>query len=295
MRYLISIAFSLLLVFARVQAQETERPAEVLSAYYGLDDALPRVVNRICRRGAGLDGMPVIFSHHIDANTLEPEDFAVITASGEVNTPRCVTLGPAADVGELRTALLIGQFGNAETDAPQTVEIVEDILSGSGDPGSVAIPEGITPVNFIGLTIQVTPLEAGPFLVSGENVPEADWVLDVRGQQGQGSGCPSEGTLQIVRAKWSGGVAKPDGSEVNDLEREQYQVTIMQEDETEILVTPFALGDLDDGDNNHLLCLDTVGTPTLIHFSAGYLVDPNRDTLNPDTSIPVVDMLFMNE
>ena len=82
---------------------------------------------------------------------------------------------------------------------------------------------------------------------------------------------------------------------MNDLEREQYQVTIMQEDETEIIVTPFALGDLDDGDNNHLLCLDTVGTPTLIHFSAGYLVDPNRDTLNPDTSIPVIDMLFMNE
>ncbi|MFZ4828290.1 MAG: hypothetical protein ACOYLB_13135 [Phototrophicaceae bacterium] len=55
MRRLIPITFSILLLFvASVQAQETDRPAEVLSAYFGLDDALPRVVNRICRRGAGL-------------------------------------------------------------------------------------------------------------------------------------------------------------------------------------------------------------------------------------------------
>ena len=34
-------------------------------------------------------------------------------------------------------------------------------------------------------------------------------------------------------------------------------------------VVPFALGDLDDGDNNHLLCLNVDGTPVSISFDAG--------------------------
>jgi hypothetical protein len=52
-------------------------------------------------------------------------------------------------------------------------------------------------------------------------------------------------------------------------------------------VTPFALADLGDGDNNHLLCLDVRGEPLSVYFPAGYLYDPNEDTLNPETSIAV--------
>ncbi len=52
-------------------------------------------------------------------------------------------------------------------------------------------------------------------------------------------------------------------------------------------VTPFALADLGDGDNNHELCLDVAGTPLGVTFPAGHLVDPNED-LNPDTSIVVL-------
>lgn len=53
-------------------------------------------------------------------------------------------------------------------------------------------------------------------------------------------------------------------------------------------VVPVALADLGDGDNNHVLCLDTKDKPISAAFPAGILTDPNDD-LNPDTSILVRD------
>jgi len=52
-------------------------------------------------------------------------------------------------------------------------------------------------------------------------------------------------------------------------------------------ITPVALADLGDGDNNHLLCLDTADAPLSVSFPAGVLTDPNDD-LNPATSVAVV-------
>jgi len=51
-------------------------------------------------------------------------------------------------------------------------------------------------------------------------------------------------------------------------------------------VTPFALADLNDGDNNHLLCLDTTDRAIAVSFPAGHLTDPRED-LNPSTTIAV--------
>ncbi len=51
-------------------------------------------------------------------------------------------------------------------------------------------------------------------------------------------------------------------------------------------ITPVALADLEDGDNNHLLCLDTPDVPVSVAFPAGILTDPNDD-LNPATSVRV--------
>ena len=53
-------------------------------------------------------------------------------------------------------------------------------------------------------------------------------------------------------------------------------------------MTPFAIGDLRDGDNNHKLCLDMAGTPQSVFFPAGYLTDPRED-LNLDTTIAISD------
>jgi hypothetical protein len=46
------------------------------------------------------------------------------------------------------------------------------------------------------------------------------------------------------------------------------------------------LADLGDGDNNHLLCLDTADQPVSVSFPAGIFTDPNDD-LNPETEIAV--------
>lgn len=59
------------------------RQAELLSAFFGLDNGLPRIANKgICDGAAGKDGMPVVFSHEIDLRSMQAGDFRVVTAWG---------------------------------------------------------------------------------------------------------------------------------------------------------------------------------------------------------------------
>ena len=239
--------------------------ARALSAFFGLDDALPFRANRLCLGASGKDGMPVVLSHTVDAETLQPEDFRVVTRSGTERTPICVTLRPASDPGELRTVLLIGDFGDEADDPPVKVLVVDDLLS-----------DGVTGdrVNFRGTQTHVTPLDAGPALVLAEVVPE-----DGR------SACP-DGIQQVVRVTWAGGVRRADGDEAGDAERALYRVTLERADGSRDEIVPAALADLGDRDNNHLLCLDTSAPAVSVSFPAGQLVDPNQD-LNPDTHVAV--------
>jgi hypothetical protein len=80
--------------------------------------------------------MPEIFSHTIDESTLQKEDFVVVTKSGAQKTPVCVTLAPAVGAGELRTVLLIGEFGGT-TDPPASVRVVGDIMSDGKTGGAM--------------------------------------------------------------------------------------------------------------------------------------------------------------
>ncbi len=248
--------------------------AEILSAFFGLDNGLPNWAGNLCPDAARKDGMPVIFSAEIDLNTMQAADFQVTTASGNVGTLTCVTLWPAADAGELRTALLVGEYGSADQDPPVRVEIVGNLHSIDNR------------LNFKGAEIAVTPLEPGPSLVFAEIVPQAEWRLDDKGSRQRGTGCPTEGVEQIVRAVWAGGVSLENGDEPGDAERQLYTVTVAAADGTTHDVIPFALGDLGDGDNNHKLCLDTDEQVLSVSFPAGILVDPNDD-LNPATTIQV--------
>ncbi|GGD02421.1 hypothetical protein GCM10011342_09300 [Aquisalinus flavus] len=254
------------------------RDAGLISAFFGLDDALPEgITDRVACEGAGgADGMPIIFSHEVDIATLEPGDLRITTQSGAVNPVTCLTLDPASDPGELRTALLAGFYGSAE-DEPVSVDIVGNVLSLDGT------------VNFKGASVAVTPLEAGPTLVWAEIVPEMQWDLGGKATDfpwGGGSRCPV-GTAQVVRVTWGGGVTKPGGDPADDTERKLYKVKTVTADGKPAEITPFALADLKDGDNNHLLCLDTTDAVTSVFFPAGYLTDPRED-LNPDTTISLL-------
>ena len=248
--------------------------AELLSAFFGLDNALPRLSRLICRGAPGKDGMPVIFSTEIDHSTMQAGDFRVTTASGAKGQMHCVTLLPATDAGELRTVLLVGEFGDPETDPPVSVEIVGHLHSIDGM------------LDFRGARVDVIPLAPGPSLVMAEIVDPAAQDLGLGQRRTDGDDCPAEGIQQAVRVVWAGGVTLANGDEPGDAERDLYRVTVRAADGTEREITPAALADLGDGDNNHLLCLDTADAPLSVAFPAGIFTDPNDD-LNPATSVAV--------
>ena len=225
--------------------------------------------------------MPLVLSHTIDPASLQPEDFRVVTRSGAEHTPHCVTLRPASDAHELRTVLLIGELGDAEEDPPEQALVVSELLS-DGDAGAV--------VDFQDTRVEVTPLEAGPFLVLGQVVPNGRWSVapptnDTEPEYRRGSVCPT-GTEQVVRVTWAGGVRLPGGAELGQEQRDLYTVTVAGADDTEADIVPIAIGDLGDRDNNHLLCLPTTEAAVRVSFPAKQVVDPNQD-LNPATEVIV--------
>ena len=136
--------------------------------------------------------------------------------------------------------------------------------------------------NFKNEAVMVTPLEDGPFLVHAELVDTAQWQIGKKNTLlpfGGGDGCPL-GTQQIIRVVWAGGVTKPGGSEIDDQERTAYRVIL--EDGSDI--TPFAIGDLGDGDNNHQLCLNTDSPVQRVEFPEGLMTD-HREDVNPASAI----------
>jgi len=250
-----------------IGAQQQE--ARLLSAFFGLDNNLPFAANRLCWGASGEDGMPVVFSQTLDADTLQPEDFEVTSKSGEAHTPKCVTLRPAQDAGELRTVLLIGEFGDAPYNPPLSAKVVGEVLS-----------DGSPTINFKGTQVDVTPLAEGPSLVLAEPVPKKQWT-----QETNSTRCP-QGIRQIIRVTWNGGVRRPDRGEAGEAERKLYRVEVQQSDGSLVEVTPIALAELEDRDNNHFLCLDTGDPAVAVSFPEGLLVDPNGD-LNPHTAVKV--------
>ena len=171
------------------------RRATLLSAFYGLDDGLPRRANKGIGKGAfGTDGMPAIFSHEIDASSLQAGDFRITTASGKIGEIQWVTLAPADDPGEARTVLFAGHFGSIH-DQPVKLEVIGNLLSLDGS------------LNFKGASVAVTPLEAGPTMVWAELVPAGEWDVGKNAtalRWGGGSGA-APGTRQLVRVTWAGG------------------------------------------------------------------------------------------
>ena len=215
--------------------------------------------------------MPVVLSHTVNPDSLQAEDFSVVRQSGATSTPMCATLRPAGDVDENRTVLLIGEFGNADDDPPVKVLIVDDLFSDATDSPQV---------NFRGTQVSVIPLDAGPEIILAAAVPKEIWSLS-----GRGTSCPNA-TKQVVRVTWTGGVRLPNRDELGDAQKSLYQVTVTSADGSQSQVSPAALAELGDNDNNHFLCLDTTTPATAVAFPAGHLVDPNGD-LNAASKVMV--------
>jgi hypothetical protein len=259
---------------AAAQSGSAANRPTILSAYYGLHAALPLAIELICHGGTNKDGMPIILSRTIDFGTLSAADFSVITKDGQRHTPICATVAPANDLGETRTVLLVGDLGDPQSNPPMRVEIVGSLLTNGPDPVQ----------DFRGASIDnITPFGQGPTLVLAESLPPDQQRL---GSTGRGAGCPVQKTIQVVRATWSGGVTAPSGADVGDTVRQAYKVTIQQANGSTTEVTPFALGDLNDNDNNHHLCLDMAGTPLKVSMATGMLVSPGK-FLNPPTEVAV--------
>ena len=250
-----TVAFALVAV-----AATSPTSPQILSAFSGLDDALPRTANVLCPGAAGRDGLPVVIRQEIDQRTLAAADLRVDTASGRSITPLCATLRPASEEDEDRTILLIGELGSAD-DPPASVSIVGSLRTEDGG-------------DLQGTTAQVIPLRDGPTLVFAEVVPPGSSPRDR---------CPAHaGMVQRVRVTWTGGVRAPGGEELGRRERDRYRVTLAR-GSAHTTIVPFALTDLNDNDNNNVLCVAGAGRPVAVAMLAGTVVDPNGD-LNPTTA-----------
>ena len=260
----------------KAETKEISRNSQIpslLSAFFGLDNALPFRANRVCLGAWRKDGMPVIMSHTLNTETLQKEDFKVIRESGVSTYPNCVTLRPAQDDGENRTVLLIGDFGDADEDPPVKVEVVGDLMS------DILTDK---PLNFRGTDVKVIPLSAGPTLIFAEIISSEVWL-----QPQLKSTCPNH-SKQVLRVTWTGGIRLRNGQEISDNDKDLYRITVKTTNGVIKVITPSSIADLNDGDNNHFLCLDTDMKLLNISFPEGYLVDPNQDP-NPATQIDIID------
>lgn len=247
----------------------------LLAANYGSAALPPNLGQLVCPEAPGRDGIPIHFKTEIRDPVL-PEDFIVRGENGDVRPVLCATFEPSDDVGDRRSILLVGEFGDAD-DQPVSVEVVGDIWSLDST------------LSYRGAYAAMTPLEAPPALILAEVVPQAEWDLDNPGTPipwGGGSGCPSEGTQQVLRVVWGGGVRAVGGGEITEAEWSRYVVAVRSKDGRVAFVRPFAVGDLNDGDNNHELCLNVQGEPLAVRVPAGLMQDPNND-VNEATRIRV--------
>lgn len=251
-------------------AIDKRREAKVLTAFFGLDQ-LPLQGTLLYLWAAGKNGMPVVFSQEIDPSTLDNHDFKVTTKNGDQFEAEFVTLKPANEEFELRTVLLIGEYGNHPDNPPVSVEIVNDLMSRSGQ-------------NYLGQNVKVIPLPEGPTISYAEYFTFDDDYPYV--ESGIGCDCPREETEMVVRAVWAGGVRAVNGKQLGDNELKSFRITLVQGHDT-IKVHPYKLADLRDGDNNTDLCLKEKGVPILVKAEAGIAIDP-RDDVNPQTQMEVV-------
>lgn len=240
------------------EPQEQVKQDTLVSAFFGLDNALPSL---LCNQpGSLLDGMPVNFIFPINAATLSESDFEVVDSLGNIHTPICVSLAPANENGENRTVLLLGEFGTAVTNPPVEIRIVGDLfttdtLSGESARSAIINLNGITTTNVI-------PLADGPSLFFAQRI------------DGNLNECNS-GT-QTIQVAWNGGITPYISG---DTESDLFQYYIGYSDSSGVLIPhiPISIADINDNDNFHHLCFSTSDEIVKISMMANKVEDPNHD------------------
>ena len=255
----------------KVPEIDKTRDVKILTAFFGLDNGLTGRTRVIYRKAPGKDGMPLVFSHELDPKTIDGSDFEVTTKKGNVIQVEAASLQPANEEFELRTVLLIGEYGSYPDNQPISVKVIGDLMSRNGD-------------NYKGQTIDVIPLEEGPVLSYAEYFKFDEDYPYVK--KGRGCDCPKETTNTVVKAVWSGGVRATNGNELGANELKDFKITMVKDSDT-IVVTPFQLADLSDNDNNIDLCLKEDGIPIRLEVNENIAIDPNDDK-NPKTEIGIL-------
>lgn len=232
----------------------------IVSAFFGLDNAMPFQANFLCPGAQGMDGMPVNFIYPIDASTLSASDFEVEDTLGNSHIPMCAVLAPANENGENRTVLLIGEFGNAATSPPVEVRVVGDLFTISTLPGETAC-SAIINLNGV-FTTNVVPLADGPSLFIAQRI------------EGSLNECSSG--IQTIQVAWNGGITPYISG---DSEADLFQYYIGYSDSSGVLIPhiPISIADINDNDNFHQLCFSTSNEIVKISMMANTVQDPNQD------------------
>lgn len=237
--------------------------ASILGAYFGLDDAFPSTLEALCPNSTGQDGMPVVFSHKLDVSTVQAGDFLITNADGQRIVPLCTTFRPATAEGELRTVLLMGPFGTNKLESVCVVGDIWDECHQRTFRGSCIRPKSVADV---------------PELVLAEEVNATT------------ASCPVGASARAIRATWDAGVTLVNGAPVPADYASKYSVTLADGS----VIHPVTLADINDNDNNHLLCFNATteqwaaGNAAMsVAFEAGFFTDPNEDGTNQETAVNI--------
>ena len=240
------------------EPQEQVKQDTLVSAFFGLDNALPSL---LCNQlGSLLDGMPVNFKFPLDASSLSETDFEVFDSLGNIHVPTCVSLAPANENGENRTVLLLGEFGTAVTNPPVEVRVVGDLFTTDTFSEESACSEII---NLNGVTTtNVIPLADGPSLFFAQRI------------DGNLNECSSG--IQTIQVAWNGGVTP---YIVGDTESDLFQYYVGYSYCSGDLIphVPVSIADINDNDNFHQLCFSTSDEIVKISMMAYKVEDPNQD------------------
>lgn len=267
--------FLILLLFLSGLSKGQES-SPIQGAFFGLDNDLPRRANLLCKGAKGLDGMPLNFLYPIADSSLWANDFVVIDKQGNSHVPHCAVLAPADELGENRTVLLIGEFGQSPSNPPVEVRVVGDLWT---LPQSEEESAPSKVINLKGqLTNKIIPLSSGPSIFFVQRI------------SGSISECGNE--FQCIQVVWSGGV-RPFLKKDEEADLVKYYTGYYSVGDSLIAVKPRYIRDIEDNDNFHQLCFEGNKAIEMIRIEPEVVMDPNDDP-NPACEISLKEDLKLD-